>query len=83
MSNIHAESAIGLISTRSFPAMVGTADMMIKSAAVTLVGYEKIGGGYCTAVIRGRFPDVKLAVAADLPIGNFATFSQSRCRFAN
>ncbi len=44
--------------------MVGTADMMIKSAAVTLVGYEKIGGGYCTAVIRGRFPDVKLAVAA-------------------
>jgi carbon dioxide concentrating mechanism protein CcmO len=64
MSNIHAESAIGLISTRSFPAMVGTADMMIKSAAVTLVGYEKIGGGYCTAVIRGRFPDVKLAVAA-------------------
>jgi carbon dioxide concentrating mechanism protein CcmO len=64
MSNIHAESAIGLISTRSFPAMVGTADMMIKSADVTLVGYEKIGGGYCTAVIRGRFPDVRLAVAA-------------------
>jgi carbon dioxide concentrating mechanism protein CcmO len=64
MSNIHAESAIGLISTRSFPAMVGTADMMIKSADVTLVGYEKIGGGYCTAVIRGRFPDVRLAVSA-------------------
>jgi carbon dioxide concentrating mechanism protein CcmO len=64
MSNVHAESAIGLISTRSFPAMVGTADMMIKSAAVTLVGYEKIGNGYCTAVVRGRFPDVRLAVAA-------------------
>jgi carbon dioxide concentrating mechanism protein CcmO len=64
MSNIHAESAIGLVSTRSFPAMVGTADMMLKSAAVHLVGYEKIGNGYCTAVIRGRFPDVKLAVAA-------------------
>jgi len=64
MSDIHAESAIGLISTRSFPAMVGTADMMLKSAAVHLVGYEKIGNGYCTAVIRGRFPDVRLAVAA-------------------
>jgi carbon dioxide concentrating mechanism protein CcmO len=64
MSKVDAESAIGLISTRSFPAMVGTADMMIKSAAVTLVGYEKIGGGYCTAVIRGRFSDVKLAVAS-------------------
>jgi carbon dioxide concentrating mechanism protein CcmO len=66
--NIHAESAIGLISTRSFPAMVGTADMMIKSADVTLVGYEKIGGGYCTAVIRGRFPDVRLAVSAGAEI---------------
>jgi carbon dioxide concentrating mechanism protein CcmO len=64
MSNIHAESAIGLISTRSFPAMVGTADMMLKSADVTLVGYEKIGNGYCTAVVRGRFPDVRLAVAS-------------------
>lgn len=63
MSSVHAESAIGLISTQSFPAMVGTADMMIKSAAVTLVGYEKIGDGYCTAVVRGRYPDVKLAVA--------------------
>jgi carbon dioxide concentrating mechanism protein CcmO len=63
MSQVHAESAIGLISTQSFPAMVGTADMMIKSAAVTLVGYEKIGNGYCTAVVRGRYPDVKLAVA--------------------
>jgi carbon dioxide concentrating mechanism protein CcmO len=64
MTDIHAESAIGLISTRSFPAMVGTADMMLKSAAVTLVGYEKIGSGYCTAVVRGRFADVRLAVAA-------------------
>lgn len=64
MTEIHAESAIGSISTRSFPAMVGTADMMLKSAAVTLVGYEKIGSGYCTAVIRGRFAEVRLAIAA-------------------
>jgi carbon dioxide concentrating mechanism protein CcmO len=64
MFDIHAESAIGLISTRSFPAMVGTADMMVKSAAVALVGYEKTGGGYCTAVIRGRFAEVRLAIAA-------------------
>ncbi len=64
MFDIHAESAIGLICTRSFPAMVGTADMMVKSAAVTLVGYEKTGGGYCNAVIRGRFAEVRLAVAA-------------------
>jgi len=37
------DSALGLVSTLSFPAIVGTADMMLKSAEVTLVGYEKIG----------------------------------------
>jgi carbon dioxide concentrating mechanism protein CcmO len=62
VSYSYSEGALGLVSTRSFPAMVGTADMMLKSAAVTLVGYEKIGGGYCTAVVRGRFADVRLAV---------------------
>ncbi|MBZ8180719.1 BMC domain-containing protein [Oscillatoria salina] len=57
-----AESALGLISTTSFPAIVGTADMMLKSAEVTLVGYEKIGSGYCTAIVRGKTADVRLAV---------------------
>ncbi len=56
------ESALGLVSTQSFPALVGTADMMLKSSEVTLVGYEKIGKGYCTAIVRGRVADVRLAV---------------------
>jgi len=56
------DSALGLVSTNSFPAIVGTADMMLKSAEVTMVGYEKIGGGYCTAVVRGNIADVRLAV---------------------
>lgn len=63
-SPIPSESALGLVSTRSFPAIVGTADMMLKSAAVRLVGYEKIGSGYCTAVVRGNISDVRLAVEA-------------------
>ncbi|NJN74261.1 MAG: carbon dioxide-concentrating mechanism protein [Limnothrix sp. RL_2_0] len=54
--------ALGLVSTRSFPAVVGTADMMLKSSNVTLVGYEKIGAGFCTAVVRGKTADVRLAV---------------------
>lgn len=61
---IPSESALGLVSTRSFPAIVGTADMMLKSAAVWLVGYEMVGSGYCTAVVRGRISDVRLAVEA-------------------
>jgi len=56
------DSALGLVSTRSFPAIVGTADMMLKSSGVTLVGYEKIGGGHCTAIVRGGIADVRLAV---------------------
>jgi carbon dioxide concentrating mechanism protein CcmO len=28
------------------------------------VGYEKIGSGYCTAVVRGRIADVRIAVEA-------------------
>lgn len=56
------ESALGLISTRSFPAIIGTADMMLKSAGVTLIGYEKTGSGYCTAVVRGNIAEVRLAV---------------------
>jgi carbon dioxide concentrating mechanism protein CcmO len=62
--SIPNESALGLVSTRSFPAIVGVADNMLKAAAVRLVGYEKIGSGYCTAVVRGGISDVRLAIEA-------------------
>jgi carbon dioxide concentrating mechanism protein CcmO len=58
------DMALGLVSTGSFPAIVGCADMMLKSAGVALVGYEKIGSGHCTAIVRGRISDVRLAVEA-------------------
>lgn len=58
----YIDTALGLVSTQSFPAIVGTADMMLKSSGVTLVGYEMIGGGYCTAVVRGGISDVRMAV---------------------
>lgn len=61
---ILSESALGLVSTRSFPAIIGVADNMLKAAGVRLVGYEKIGSGYCTAVVRGGISDVRLAVDA-------------------
>jgi carbon dioxide concentrating mechanism protein CcmO len=60
--HLASDSALGLVSTHSFPAIVGTADMMLKSAQVTLVGYEKIGSGHCTAIVRGKVADVRLAV---------------------
>lgn len=63
-SRDYTDLALGMVSTRSFPAVVGTADMMLKAAEVTLVGYEKIGSGYCTAVVRGGLSDVRIAVEA-------------------
>lgn len=57
-------AALGLVSTQSFPAVVGTADAMLKSSDVILIGYEKTGSGQCTAVVRGGVADVRMAVEA-------------------
>ncbi|MEO1094348.1 MAG: BMC domain-containing protein [Cyanobacteria bacterium J06638_28] len=57
-------AALGLVCTESFPAVVGTADAMLKSADVVLIGYEKTGSGQCTAVVRGGVADVRMAVEA-------------------
>jgi carbon dioxide concentrating mechanism protein CcmO len=56
------ESALGLVSTLSFPVIIHTADKMLKAAGVTLIGFEKIGSGHCTAIVRGRIADIRLAV---------------------
>lgn len=57
-------AALGMVSTESFPAIIGTADAMLKAADVLLVGYEKTGGGHCTAIVRGGVADVRMAVEA-------------------
>jgi microcompartment protein CcmL/EutN len=53
-----------MIECRSFPSMVEAADAMVKAAKVELVTYEKTGGRYVTAVIRGDVAAVKAAVDA-------------------
>jgi microcompartment protein CcmL/EutN len=53
-----------MIECRSFSAMVEAADAMVKAARVELVGYEKTGGGYVTAIVRGDVAAVKAAVEA-------------------
>jgi microcompartment protein CcmL/EutN len=37
---------------------------MVKAANVVLVGWEKIGSGYCTAFVRGDVAAVKAATDA-------------------
>jgi len=56
--------ALGMIETKGFAAMVEAADAMVKAAKVELVGYEKIGGGYTTAIVRGDVAAVKAATEA-------------------
>ncbi len=53
-----------MIETRGFASMVEAADAMVKAAKVELVHYEKIGGGYVTAIIRGDVAAVKAALDA-------------------
>ena len=56
--------ALGMIETKSFAALVEASDAMVKAARVELVSYEKTGGGFVTAVVRGDVAAVKAAVEA-------------------
>lgn len=56
--------ALGMIECRGFAAMVEASDAMVKAARVELVGYEKTGGGFVTAIVRGDVAAVKAAVEA-------------------
>ena len=56
--------ALGMIEVKGFVGMVEAADAMVKAAKVTLVGWEKIGAGYVTAIVRGDVAAVKAATDA-------------------
>jgi len=46
--------------------MVEAADAMVKAAKVELIGFEKIGGGFVTAIVRGDVAAVRAAVDAGI-----------------
>ena len=56
--------ALGMIETRGLVAMIEASDAMVKAAKVTIVGWEKIGSGYVTALVRGDVAAVKAATDA-------------------
>ncbi|NLB74448.1 MAG: BMC domain-containing protein, partial [Firmicutes bacterium] len=55
------DEALGMIETRGLVASIEAADTMVKAANVTLIGHEKIGGGYVTVMVRGDVGAVKAA----------------------
>ena len=56
--------ALGLIETKGYVGAVEAADAMVKSANVTLIGYQKVGAGLVTVMVRGDVGAVKAAVDA-------------------
>lgn len=58
------QEALGMIETKGLVAAIEAADTMVKSANVTLVGYEKIGSGLVTVMVRGDVGAVKAATDA-------------------
>ena len=58
------KEALGMIETKGLVGAIEAADAMVKSANVTLVGYEKIGSGLVTVMVRGDVGAVKASVDA-------------------
>jgi len=63
------QEALGMIECRGLVAMIEAADAAVKSANVTLVGWEKIDAGLVTAIVRGEVGAVKAAVDAGAEAG--------------
>ena len=58
------QEALGMVECKGLVAMIEAADAMVKAANVQLVGYEKIGAGFVTAIVRGDVAAVKAATDA-------------------
>ncbi|MDF2570837.1 BMC domain-containing protein [Sporomusa malonica] len=56
--------ALGMIETKGLVGAIEAADAMVKAANVVLVGYEKIGSGLVTVMVRGDVGAVKAAADA-------------------
>ena len=60
------QEALGMVETKGLVSAIEAADTMVKSANVTLVGYEKIGSGLVTVMVRGDVGAVKASVDSGL-----------------
>ncbi|MCR4891800.1 MAG: BMC domain-containing protein [Lachnospiraceae bacterium] len=56
--------ALGMVETKGLVGAIEAADAMVKAANVRLVGYEKIGSGLVTVMVRGDVGATKAAVEA-------------------
>ena len=59
-----SSEALGMVETKGLVGAIEAADAMVKAANVSLVGYEKIGSGLVTVMVRGDVGATKAAVEA-------------------
>lgn len=57
-------NSLGMIEVKGLVGAIEAADAMTKAANVNLVGYEKIGSGLVTIMVRGDVGAVKAATDA-------------------
>ncbi|MDJ0932684.1 BMC domain-containing protein [Breoghania sp.] len=58
------QEALGMVEAKGLVGAIEAADAMVKSANVTMIGYEKIGSGLITVMVRGNVSAVKAATDA-------------------
>jgi ethanolamine utilization protein EutM len=58
------KEALGMVETKGLVGAIEAADAMVKAANVTLIGYQKIGSGLVTVMVRGDVGAVKAATDA-------------------
>ena len=56
--------ALGMVETKGLVGAIEAADAMVKAANVVLIGYEKIGSGLVTVMVRGDVGAIKAATDA-------------------
>lgn len=59
-----AQEALGMIETKGLVALIEASDAMLKSANVSMLGWDKVGAGMVTTFVAGDVAAVKAAVDA-------------------
>ncbi|MDQ8180027.1 BMC domain-containing protein [Pelagicoccus sp. SDUM812005] len=59
-----ASQALGMIETKGLVALIEASDAALKSADVTMTGWEKVGSGLVCAIFTGDVASIKAAVDA-------------------
>lgn len=63
------KDALGMIETKGLTALIEAADAMVKAARVEVVGYQQIGAGLVTVLVRGDVAACKAATDAGVAAG--------------